>query len=520
MLSNSINQRLKLGVSFLLLGLGYNIQAQQTVVDFSSSLHEFESFNGALFSVAPDPIDPINAVGEITNNGDVWEGVSLYTPNSVTLDSQKVVSFEFYNYTAIAQPVLMKLEDPNNTDVEVIATSIGDTGWSTLQFDFSQALIAGTSTPINASGTYKKMVLFVNGGANNIGTYLIDNIIYPNYESAHSLDMEYTKLVYEEEFSAFGPVDTNNWFSEVVPPNSWGWFNGEQQHYTNRVDNAFASFGTLKIIAKKESYTDYGLTLDYTSARLNSKFSFTYGRVDVRAKLPQGDGTWPAIWMLGTSIGNHWNPTSISWPGCGEIDIMEHWGNIPNVIHGSTHTISSNGATVNTSQVKEEGIFDDWHVYSVNWSPNQISFLMDGFLYYTYNPSLKDATTWPFDDPQFIILNVAMGGLFPIDPNFVESQMEVDYVRVYQNIMQIDEVDHLMDVKVYPNPASSFIHVKTTINGEFTLYNALGNQVISASVNFNQEDNISLKGLSSGIYVWKFASGSQVSEGQLIITNR
>ena len=498
-ISNSIKMTSRFNF-LLLFGLGsFLLNAQQSTVDFSSDLHEFESFNGANFAFDFDPLDSLNAVGKIINNGDVWEGVYLYTPSSVTLDSQKIVSLRFYNYTSSVQTVLMKLEDPNNTDVEITSTA-NASGWSTLNFDFSQARIAGTPTTTNASGTYKKMVLFVNGGASDNGIYLLDDITFPNYESANALDVVYSNLVYEEEFNSFGPVDTSNWFSEVVPPNAWGWFNGEKQHYTNRTDNAYTSFGSLKIVAKKETYTDYGLTLDYTSARLNSKFEFTYGRIDVRAKLPQGDGTWPAIWMLGTSIGNHWNPTTIGWPGCGEIDIMEHWGNDANVIHGSTHTISSNGATVNTSQVKRENIFNDWHVYSVNWSPNQISFLMDGFLYYTYNPQIKNAATWPFDAPQFIILNVAMGGIYPIDQNFVESEMEVDYVRVYQNVNIGVEESELPQLKVFPNPTSRSVFIE--IEGNVDRVEVLNMNGVAMPVEVEAK-HVNLENLSDGVYILK-----------------
>ena len=224
--------------------------------------------------------------------------------------------------------------------------------------------------------------------------------------------------------------------------------------------------------------------------------------------------------MLGTSIGNNWHPSTISWPGCGEIDIMEHWGNAPNVVHGSTHTISSNGATVNTSQVKREGVFNEWHVYSVNWSPNQISFLMDGFLYYTYNPTVKNASTWPFDDPQFIILNVAMGGIYPIDPNFVESQMEIDYVRVYQNITSIAEKETSVKVNVYPNPASEFMVINVSEEGVFHLYDITGKEVMNSPLRKSQEQKIALSEWNAGIYSWEFITGNRSEKGKLIITNR
>lgn len=127
-------------------------------------------------------------------------------------------------------------------------------------------------------------------------------------------------------------VDATKWFHQTKFPNGSSWYNGEIQHYTNRKVNAYVSDGTLKIVAKKENFTEQGQTKNYTSARLNSKFAFTYGTIEIRAKLPTGVGTWPAIWTLGKNInerGAYWQQEgygSVTWPACGEIDIMEHWG--------------------------------------------------------------------------------------------------------------------------------------------------------------------------------------------------
>jgi beta-glucanase (GH16 family) len=503
-------------IRFLLLFvlLSLTSLAQQTTLDFTSVHHEFYGFGGTVFSFDVDPTNATNPAGRLVNTGGVWEGAYIDVPSKVLLDIDKIITLEFYSNTP-SNTVLVKLEDNNNTDVEVTET-VNGTGWNTVSFDFSQARISGTGTTINASGSYYKLVIFVNGGVSSSGSYFFGNITYPNYASAHSLDVIYDDLVYAEEFNYTGAVDTNEWFSEVVPPNSWGWHNGESQHYTNRLDNAYVSNGTLKIVAKSETYTAYGLTLDYTSARLNSNFNFTYGRIDVRAKLPQGDGTWPAIWMLGTSIGNHWHPSTLPWPDCGEIDIMEHWGNYPDVIHGSTHTLSSHGATINTNTIIAETVSDSFHVYSMNWSPNEISFLIDDELYYTYNPPIKNAATWPFDDPQFIILNVAMGGTFwPIDPNFVESEMEVDYVRVYQNITATSKPDK-NDIQLFPNPARDFISLNTAEKGRFFIYNTLGKIVYIIDIQ-SYKSNIDISPLSNGLYIWRYEGDRSISSGELII---
>ena len=163
--------------------------------------------------------------------------------------------------------------------------------------------------------------------------------------------------------------------------------------------------------------------------KTQNKFSFTYGRVEVRAKLPSGGGTWPGIWMLGDDI------TTVGWPGCGEIDIMEHRGNNQGVTSSAIHMAAGYG---NTPFVHERDRVSDvstnFHTYGIDWTKDKIDFTVDGFVHYTYSPANKTNSNWPFNKPQFIILNVAMGGSLggAIDPAFSESSMEIDYVRVYQ----------------------------------------------------------------------------------------
>ncbi|MDE5422712.1 family 16 glycosylhydrolase [Ancylomarina sp. DW003] len=234
------------------------------------------------------------------------------------------------------------------------------------------------------------------------------------------VDVEYTNLIWSDEFDVAGAPDATNWTYDL---GAGGWGNGEAQTYTSDAANVSVSDGTLKITAKADGGS-------YSSARLKTQGlrEFTYGRVDVKAKLPVGGGTWPAIWMLGADF-----PTA-GWPACGEIDIMEAIGNNPGHIQSALHTPSSSGATVNMESTTVEDASEAFHVYSINWSEGEISFLIDDEVYYTYSPAEKTAATWPFDADQFLILNVAMGGTLGgvIDPAFVEASMEIDYVRVYQ----------------------------------------------------------------------------------------
>jgi hypothetical protein len=167
-----------------------------------------------------------------------------------------------------------------------------------------------------------------------------------------------------------------------------------------------------------------------------------YGRVDVRAKIPTNQGTWPAIWLLGKNVnenGGFFDSQfgTTSWPACGEIDIMEHGitqSQPAGYVQSAIHTPSSFGNTVNHGGTIASNLGNDFHVYSMNWSPFQITFLLDGVAFYTYNPAVKNASTWPFNAEQYLLLNIAMGGVAGTIPSsFTNAAMEIDYVRVYQN---------------------------------------------------------------------------------------
>ena len=252
------------------------------------------------------------------------------------------------------------------------------------------------------------------------------------YISAYNLDKQISKsisitvkinsgLLWSDEFNYIGSPDSSKWGYNIGRGEN-GWGNGELQYYTDRSSNVIVEDGYLKITAKRESYEG----AEYTSTRMltQDKFDFKYGKVEVRAKLPTGVGTWPAIWMLGKSI------SSVGWPACGEIDIMEHWGNNQGFVQSALHTPSSYGNTQNHGGQSFSDVSTAFHVYSVEWTSEKMIFAVDGVTHYTYNPTTKNSSTWPFDANQFLILNVAKQG--SVDTNFTSSTMYVDYVRVYQ----------------------------------------------------------------------------------------
>lgn len=274
--------------------------------------------------------------------------------------------------------------------------------------------------------------------------YLFMLLLLMNQTVQSQVDIVYSNLVWSDEFDTNGAVNPVKWHHQTQLPAGGSWFNGEVQHYTNELANSSINNGFLKIKAIKEPYTNQGVTKQYTSARLNSKFAFQYGRIDVRAKIPVDQGTWPAIWLLGKNVnedGGFFDAEygTTDWPACGEIDVMEHGitqSQPTNYVQSAIHTPSSFGNTSNIGGTIASDLVNNFHVYSMNWSPFQITFLLDGVAYYTYNPAVKNASTWPFDAPQYILLNIAMGGIAGTIPaSFTDATMEVDYVRVYQNTL-------------------------------------------------------------------------------------
>jgi beta-glucanase (GH16 family) len=238
-----------------------------------------------------------------------------------------------------------------------------------------------------------------------------------------------SKPVWQDEFSNNGLPDATKWSYDV---GGSGWGNNELQYYTNAtLKNARIENGKLIIEAHKEELNNK----NYTSARLvtKNKGDWTYGKFVIRAKLPQGRGTWPAIWMLATGQ----NYGTAYWPDNGEIDIMEHVGYDPNNVHCTIHTKSYNHGI----GTQKEGIkfissaITDFHDYAVEWTPQTIKGYIDDQLYFTFMNDGGGWQGWPFDKPQHLLLNIAVGGNWGgakgIDDSIWPQRMEIEYVRVY-----------------------------------------------------------------------------------------
>ena len=232
-------------------------------------------------------------------------------------------------------------------------------------------------------------------------------------------------LVWADEFDG-NALNLNNWSFEI---GNSGWGNNELQYYQDGNKNVTIANGTLTITAKKEKVQ----SANYTSARIKTqgKKSFTFGRIDIRAKLMTGQGYWPALWMLGESI------SSIGWPACGEIDIMELVGSTPNTVLGTAHWgLPGNGSTYITKNYALSGtdFSKEYHVFSIVWVKDQIQWYVDDNLYHTITKNDVNVN-YPFNSPHFFIFNVAVGGNLPGNPDgttvFPQS-MYVDYVRVFQ----------------------------------------------------------------------------------------
>jgi len=307
-------------------------------------------------------------------------------------------------------------------------------------------------------------------------------------------------LLWSDEFDA-PDIDMTKWSYEVGTGN-WGWGNGEAQYYTDNSNNSFIEDGKLIIKAIRQSYSGS----DYTSARMvtKNKGDWTYGRIEVRAKLPAGTGTWPAIWMMPT------DSEYGGWPDSGEIDIMEHVGFDPGAIHATCHNDTYNwydGIPPPGGELNVNDFDENFHTYTLEWTESSLKWFVDETLYYTYS-NTSSWSTWPYDHDFFIILNIAIGGTWGgqqgIDDGIFPVQMEIEYVRVYQG-------------DGGPDPESSdvtfLVDMQNEQIDESGVYVSGGDAQLAgpAGILMSDSDNDNIWSvtipLESGTYTYKFRNG-------------
>ena len=246
----------------------------------------------------------------------------------------------------------------------------------------------------------------------------------------------FEKLVWSDEFDYEGKVDSTLWHHQTIPIDNGSWANNELQHYTENIKNSYVKDGLLNIVAVKEEIEMYNSIKNFSSARLNSKFDFKYGRINVKAKLPVSEGTWPAIWTLGSNIdeeGNYRgdNKGKIPWPFCGEIDIMEQNGwnksNLYNVLHFQNSLTNKKDEIKKISNLSNS---NDFNVYSLVWTEENIYWLLNNKITFEQ----KNTDFMPFDNNHYLLLNLAIGGTLggEVSKSFLEEKMQIDYVRIFQ----------------------------------------------------------------------------------------
>lgn len=314
-------------------------------------------------------------------------GADSSNPNG---DGSGVVNVQVSATDAVRYELKFGNSDLVETTNGMISHTFNDTGINS----FLISAFAYSSTDHSIS-TFKNVTVFVDNG---------------QYQ-----------LVWSDEFNEDGSPDSSKWGYDI---GAGGWGNGESQYYTDRSENVIVENGLLKIISNKESFSGS----EYTSARIKTegKFDFKYGKVEIRAKLPSAQGTWPALWMLGANF------SSVGWPACGEIDIMEQTGWDKSTVLATCHWLdqssSSNASYGLTTNVSDSTT--NFHIYSMEWTDSYIKMFVDDVEYYVIDLN----SSMPFENNFFLIFNTALGGSLggTIDSTFSSDTMEIDYVRVYQ----------------------------------------------------------------------------------------
>jgi beta-glucanase (GH16 family) len=334
----------------------------------------------------------------------------------------------------------------------------------TNQYDISSYLITNTVTSLVApTGTYfvRYQVVFQGDAAGSNGSVYFDDLTLNQTSAAPYGNWN---IVWSDEFNGT-TVDTNTWTYDLGNGGSNpGWGNNELEFYTARTNNASVAGGLLHIVAQKESTNGFS----YTSARLKTQGlrAWKYGRFEWRARCPGGSGFWPALWFLGTNI------TTVSWPGCGEIDVMETSGAATTNVQGSLHSGSDETAIYT---FPSSGSVTNFHIYDLDWSMNAFLFYVDGHLYQSQTSwtSSLGAFPTPFNQPCFIIMNLAVGGNYVGNPSIATinanggfpGDMQVDYVRVLSQTAPLNiSLTRTNNALLVSWPTNVVAHLQAQIN--------------------------------------------------------
>jgi beta-glucanase (GH16 family) len=434
-----------------------------------------------------------------------------------------------YGYSIFEFEVYGEAATNNASLSSILINGNAFTAFSSNQYNYDYLLQPGVSsvpivsvTTANSNANYTITNAQFLPGTTTINVTSEDGSTTQTYiinfkESAYN-------LMWNDEFDYTGAPNSSKWHHQTYPPVGSSWFNGELQHYTARIENSYVNNGSLKIKAIRESFRDpiSGSTKQYTAARLNSKYAFKYGRVEVRAKLPAAQGTWPAIWTLGKNIsenGAYWQTQGYgdtTWPTCGEIDIMEQDSN-KSITSGAFHFPDSNGNhTYTFNYLSVSNTDSNWHVYSMDWSAETIELSVDGTVFHTLN----NAQNPYFDNEHFILLNIAMGGQLggTISDDFISDIMEIDYVRVYElqplSSAVIDNQN--VEISIYPNPSAGQFYVETpNVINKIVVYDLTG-RILSKYNPFRTKESVSIQ-QSPGVYLVKVTGDNFEKVNKVII---
>ena len=324
-----------------------------------------------------------------------------------------------------------------------------------------------------------------------------------------SLNAQNWQLVWEDDFNG-SSLDQSKWVHDIGTGSQygmWGWGNGELQYY--QPQNTTLNNGIAKIEVKEEPngiIDSWSATSYFSSSKITTKglFNFRYGKVEARIKTIDGQGFWPAFWML---------PSNGSWPCDGEIDIMEQWGNdyLTNSTSGAAHlgtcpySQSTHFYETSSSYISSGSYADDFHTYSVIWKEDTITWYVDEIELFSLNPSsywsIPSQSAWPFNANEwYIMINLAITQAGPNSNTVFPNQMEIDYVRVYQeNLTNSINIDDKNKYTVFPNPANDVLTIQGKNVSSIKIFNIHGNIVLSKNVNNNKKVDISI--LNKGMYL-------------------